>query len=213
MIKRSAAGLAGLALLGLVVWLYFLSTKDPHYVAVFGLASALAAPLGISALGYSLFRSKVDVMNDLAKVPEIGRLIEQARSQEERVRLLEAEQARLAEIIRLESRRQAVKDRITTLEEDAIRITHELEALDAELLDLGDQIGQSPASEEIQRLRERIQGRERGDLYVTLGSRVIRIDRDIVKALPLGMGNVALGYFKLAQLFTEWWKVKLREVN
>jgi hypothetical protein len=82
----------------------------------------------------------------------------------------------------------------------------ELEALDDELRLLGEQIGKSPVSDEIHKLRERVQGRDREDVYFPFGTQVIRIDRDIIKALPLGFGNITLGGIKLMQRLTEWWK-------
>ena len=208
MILRIAGVFLGLALVALVVWLYFLSAKDSSYLAVFGLASALAAPLGISAIGYAVVGYRASVISELAKVPEIGRLIEQAKTQQERVRLLEMERAKLEEIIKLESRRQAIKDRTQSLESDAVRIFEELKSLDAELDILGEKIGESPVSDEIQKLRERGEGRDRGDVYFTIGGKVVRIDRDIVKGMPFGFGNITLAYFKIFQRAIEYWRSK-----
>ncbi len=73
----------------------------------------------------------------------------------------------------------------------------ELDALSDELRSLDDAVGKSVASEEIQRLRERVRAREQGDMVIRIGMRTYRIDRDIVKAFPFGMGNFMLAYFRL----------------
>jgi three-Cys-motif partner protein len=184
MINRLSAMLVAIGLLAGVIYLGILSGQDSKFVVWFGIASAIAAPIGLSLLAYALRNSDGDLVQSLAKVPEIRRMIDDAKTQEEKIRLLEAERARLSEIIRLESRRQAVSDRIETLSQDAIRIVQEFESLERESHDLDDEIGHSAVSEEIRRLRERVRARERGDVVLTLGSRTYRIDRDIIKALP-----------------------------
>jgi len=124
---------------------------------------------------------------------------EQAKTQEEKIQVLEAERSRLAEIVKIESRRQAALDRINSLEGDAVRILAELENLDRELILIDEQVGESAISEEIRRLRERIKAREDGDVILRLGSRLYRIDRDIIKALPFGLGNPLIAYFWIAE--------------
>ena len=136
--------------------------------------------------------------------------LEQAKTQEEKIQVLEAERSRLAEIVKIESRRQAALDRIDSLERDAVRILAELENLDRELILIDEQVGESPISEEIRRLRERIKAREDGDVILRLGSRVYRIDRDIVKALPFGLGNLLIAYFRIAEKLEKALLPKLR---
>jgi hypothetical protein len=85
-------------------------------------------------------------------------------------------------------------DRINSLEGDAVRILAELENLDRELILIDEQVCESAISEEIRRLRERIKAREDGDVILRLGSRVYRIDRDIIAALPL-LGNPLIASF------------------
>jgi hypothetical protein len=90
-------------------------------------------------------------------------------------------------------------DRINSLEGDAVRILAELENLDRELILIDEQVGESAISEEIRRLRERIKAREDGDVILRLGSRVYRIDRDIIEALPFGFGNLLIASFRIAE--------------
>jgi Tfp pilus assembly protein PilN len=61
----------------------------------------------------------------------------EARTQEEKIQLLEEERLRLADIVRFESRRQAILDRIDSLERDATRILDELAFLDKEVVVIG----------------------------------------------------------------------------
>jgi len=151
-------------------------------------------PVGLNLFTYAFRRSDREIIQQLAKVPELERLIQQAKTQEEKIQVLEAERSRLTEIVKIESRRQAALDRIDSLEGDAVRILAELKNLHRELILIDERVGESAISEEIRRLRERIKAREDGDVILRLGSRVYRIDRDIIKALPL-LGNPFIAYF------------------
>jgi hypothetical protein len=197
--SRLGAALLALALLAGVVYLGVLSGRDSKFVVWFGIASAIAAPIGLTLFGYALSRSEHELIQRLAAVPEIERLVAEAKTHEDKVRVLEAEEKRLVEIIRLESRRQAVRDRTESLEQDARRIILELDGLAEEKRMIDGSVGKSIASEEIERLRQRVRARERGDVMWHLGTRTYRIDRDIIKALPFGMGNITLAYLRVLE--------------
>ncbi|MBD2302739.1 hypothetical protein [Nostoc sp. FACHB-190] len=192
------------------VYLGIQSGKDNRFVVWFGIASATAAPVGLALFGYAISRSDDEILQRLSKVPEIERLIEQAKTQEEKIQVLEAERSRLAEIVKIESRRQAALDRIDSLERDAVRILAELENLDREIILIDEQVGESAISEEIRRLRERVKAREDGDVILRLGSRVYRLDRDIIKALPFGLGNPLIAYFRIAEKLEKTFIPKIR---
>jgi hypothetical protein len=191
-IPRAVAVLCAFGILYGVVWLGIASGTNPKFVVWFGIASAIAAPVGLTLFGAAFTRSDRDLIQRLAKVPEVERLIAAAKTEEERLRLLQAEQAKVVEIIRLESRRQATRERIEGLERDATRILHELDALDAELSTLDEQGAQSLAKDELDRLRRRIEARERGDVLIRIGKRTIRFDRNIMGVFPIGVPLMAV---------------------
>ncbi len=199
LLKRLIAVLFAISLLAGTVYLGIRSGEDSKFVVWFGIASATAAPIGLALFGYAISSSDGELIQRLAKVPEIEKLVEQAKTQEDKLRVLEAERTRLAEIVRFESRRQAALDRIDSLEHDAVRILGELDCLEDELRLLDEQIGESAASDEIRRLRERVKSKEDGDVILRIGRRMYRIDRDIIKALPFGLGNPLLAYFRIVE--------------
>ncbi|MHB8500988.1 MAG: hypothetical protein ACYDCG_19085 [Candidatus Acidiferrales bacterium] len=203
-LPRIGATIFALALLSGVVYLGVLSGRDSKFVVWFGIAAAIVAPLGIGLLSYSLTRSKYEVIERLAQVPEIERLVAEAKTQEEKVRVLQNEAKRMAEVVQLESRRQAARDRIESLERDGLRIVHELDGLDKVIRLIDNSVGDSIISEEINRLRERVRSRERGDLVLRLGTREYRIDHDIIKAMPFGIYRTILVYFRLLEKFREY---------
>jgi hypothetical protein len=198
-LRKAFSLIMGIFLIGATILLGIQSGKDSRFVVWFGLASAIAAPLGLAQLASIFNRWDSEIITRLAKVPEIEKLMNEARTQEEKIQLLEEERLRLADIVRFESRRQAILDRIDSLERDATRILDELAFLDREVVIFDENVGKSPASSEIRQLRERVKARNDGDVIIRLGARSYRIDRDIVKALPFGLGNSILAYFRIAE--------------
>lgn len=198
-LRKAFSLIMGIFLIGATILLGIQSGKDSRFVVWFGLASAIAAPLGLAQLASIFNRWDSEIITRLTKVPEIEKLMHEARTQEEKIQLLEEERLRLADIVRFESRRQAILDRIDSLERDATRILDELAFLDREVVIFDENVGKSPASSEIRQLRERVKARNDGDVIIRLGARSYRIDRDIVKALPFGLGNSILAYFRIAE--------------
>ena len=198
-LKRLFSGLAATGLIGGTIFLGIQSGKDNRFVAWFGISSAVAAPLGLALFASAVNRSDSEIISGPAKVPEIEKLINQAKTQEEKIKLLEEERMNLAEIVRVESARQAALDRIDSLERDATRILDELEFLDQEVASFDQDPDKSYVSSEIRRLRERVKARKDGDVILRIGRRSYRIDRDIIKATPFGLGNSLLAYFRIVE--------------
>ncbi|HEY4940281.1 MAG TPA: hypothetical protein VII56_02540 [Rhizomicrobium sp.] len=186
MFKRSAALLFALILISGVVYLGWLSSKDSWFVAWFGIAAAFAAPLGLSLLGFAVRGSDTDVIQRLAKVPDIEKLVSEAQSYEEKIRALALEHSRLADVIQFESRRLAIEDRIQNLEADARRIVEELDSLDRERSLIGEKDRDSGVSEEVEQLRRRIRARQRGDTIITIGGMSFSVDFSMFDGLPFG---------------------------
>jgi hypothetical protein len=184
-LRRIVAFAIGAGLLAVVVWLGLKTTSAPVYVVWFGLASAILAPTAVAMVGYALTGGQRDVLRRLSKVPEIDMLISEAESQEERIRLLEEERSRLLEAVQLETRRQTLITRKAALEHDGSQILKELQAVERELADLEVDIEASTVTEEIARLNERLEARQRGDVIIRLGETYVRVSRELVRGFPL----------------------------
>lgn len=182
--------LLGVAIIGAVIWLGFLTANNqsPKLVAIFGIASAVIAPIGLTLIGYIFTANDQDVINRLAKVPEIEKLITEASSQEEKIRLLEKQKQQLAEIIQFEARRQSLVNRKETNEREAVRLLDELMAIDTELSNLEINVSENKEiAEALDTLRKRIAARQRGDIIVTLGKRSFIFDSGSLRETPSGL--------------------------
>lgn len=186
MIRRLLSIVLGLALVTVVVWLGFQARNDQAFVLWFGLAAAILAPTGIASIAYALRAGDREVLKQLARVPEIERLIEAAKSQEEKVRLLQQEREQLLATVQLEARREALLHQKGGLEKEAVRILDDLEIVERELATVSEEIQASPAVEAIVRLREKMHAIRRGDMVFRIGKQYFTLDRDLVLSLPLG---------------------------
>jgi hypothetical protein len=170
-----ALGLAG-AFIGVSVYLGIRAAADPGFVIWFGLATAILAPAAFQLIAIALVPTDTTLMRRLSSVPRIEELMAQAETEQERVRVLEDERARLAEIIRLEARRESLAQRHEGLLEDAARLLVDLETVEAEQAALSHEVGDGAALPEIEALRGRLAARRRGDLVLSFRGREYIVD-------------------------------------
>lgn len=162
---------SGLAILGFVVLLGYLSAINPLYVPWFGIASAVLAPVGLSILGKSLSSDSRKMLTDLSRlstIPEISRLIAEAETQEARVRLLQEQQHQLEELIKYETERRALELRKDFLEKDAIDILKELNKVNKALESLTAKNSDSLVMQQLQDLYVRLETEEGNAVSISL---------------------------------------------
>ena len=108
--KRVISAILGVILIGIVIFLGIKTEDGNIYIILFGLSSALVAPVGISALGYSI-RKEDKTLKKLAMVPEIDNLIERAETEQEKIKRLKREKNELLNYIRNDTKRIALVER------------------------------------------------------------------------------------------------------
>lgn len=150
--KRIISALVGLFCIGLVVWFGVKSGTDNKYIVPFGLISAIIAPIGLSALGYSIKRED-KTLQELTKVTQIDKLIKQAETEAEKIERLKKEKDVLLDYIKKETKRISKIERKKILEEDAKRILDEYKKVISEINAMSnDEIDLENVSEEIREL-------------------------------------------------------------
>lgn len=143
--KRVISAILGIILIGIVIFLGIMSGKDNRFVIPFGLTSALVAPLGISALGYSI-RKEDPTLKKIALVPEIDSLIERAETESEKIKRLKREKEELLNYIKNDTKRIALVERKKIIEADMQRTVNEYMKVNAELAEID---GEKPDMQEI----------------------------------------------------------------
>lgn len=191
--KRIISAIIGIFLIGVVIYLGLKSGDDNKYIVPFGLTSALIAPMGLSALGYSIKR-KDDTLQKLAKISQIDALIEQAETEEEKIRRLKKEKDVLLDYIKNETKRISRIERKKILEADAKKILNEYKEVVEELNAMSNmEIDLENVSEEIQELYN-IQGK------VSNEGQVVEQERNLV---ILGLNYTAQGLLDIYRLPVE----------
>jgi hypothetical protein len=166
MVKKLLLIVLGVVLLISVIVLGILASKDPSYVIWFGLSAAILAPLAFVVFGHALKGNDHEILAQLSKVPQVRELMDKARSEEDRIKILEAERDRLDETIRVEARRQMLSESRSQLEKELDEKIKQYDATLAELRNLEQDIASSPVRQEIDRVRERLSERKKGRVIV-----------------------------------------------
>lgn len=186
----------GLLLIAPVVWLGFMSTTAPAFVPWFGITSAILAPVGLAAIGLAFRSSNADALARLSKVPEIEKLINEAKTEEEKVRLLQQERSKLLETIKFETRRSALMARKESLETDAARLVAKLRATTEEIEQLDASLKGSPVSHEVRELEGMLEAKRRGAIVFGIRGKYYTIDPGMFASLPYG--NILVELLTLA---------------
>jgi hypothetical protein len=161
----------------------------------------LLAPIGLSAIGYAVSGRDRDVLQRLSRVPDIDRLINEANTEAEKIRLLKEDRARILQTVQLEAQREALVQQRDRLERDGVRILGDLEIVERELIRVRQAVQVSPAAAEIERLFDRLRARRRGDIVIRLGNRDVVLDLSILASLP--GASLFVPYFRLLGYLTE----------
>jgi len=99
---------------------------------------------------------------------------------------LENERKHLDEVVKFEALRWTLVERKASLETEAVRILDSLESVDVQLEQIESDVEASPDKEAIQKLRERIRSRQRGDIIIEIGSRRVAFNINELQGLPGG---------------------------
>jgi Rad3-related DNA helicase len=185
MLRKFGFVLFGLLLIAPVVWLGLASTSAPVFVPWFGIASAILAPIGLAMIGMAFRSPNTDVLARLSKVPEIEKLISEAKTQEEKVRLLQEERSKLLETIKFETRRSALMARKESLETDAARVIEQLRATTEEIEKLDSSLTGSSVSHEVRELERMLEAKRQGAVIgFKIRGRYYTIDLRMFDYLP-----------------------------
>ena len=135
--KKIIFALLGIIFLGIVVFLGVKSINNNFYIVPFGIASAIVAPMGLSALGYS-FKTEDPTLKKLALIPEIDSLIEKAETEAEKIECLKIEKKQLLEYIKHEVDRAEKIERKKVIEGEILRILNEYRKVLEDIKELPD---------------------------------------------------------------------------
>lgn len=198
MVKRIFLVFLGISLLLIVAFVGWKTAQNANFVIWFGLASALLAPAGFAMIGFGLRSSNDDLVRKLSRVPELQELIAKAESHEEKIKALEEERSILEKVVKFEARRQSLIERKENLENEAIRIIGEFDAVKSRMKHLDDELAAIPNHESIDKLRERIKAVESGDIVLSF-SRKFSLAINTRQLILIPFGDILIIYIRTIQ--------------
>lgn len=178
-----------------VVYLGWLASITPSLVIWFGVAAAILAPAGFAFIGVALRAGENELLKKLSKVPELQQLIEKAQNQEEKIKALETEREHLEEVVKFEALRSLLLERKSTLESEGVKLLEALDSIEEQLKTIEVEVESSPDRVIIEKLRERIRSRQRGDILIEFHSSSFAIHTDKVRGLP--GGDILIVYVRM----------------
>lgn len=196
MLNKVLLGILAFGCLALVIYLGVLSSENNAYVVWFGLASAILAPLGLTLFTIVFKKDNDKLLEELSKVSEIKELINEAKTQEDKIVALEKERESLEDAIKFEISRGVLIEKKKSLENQALELLKELDSIDGDLSKIDKDIVESIDKEIIDKLRERVKLREQEDLIkIVLFDKEIVIDVEKIRRIPY-FGEFAIAYIK-----------------
>ena len=124
-------------------------------------------------------------INELSKVPHIKKLIVEAKTEEEKIKVLEEEKEKLVEHIEIESKRMFLIKRLEDLDERLKEgyklltpLLNEIDILENELKQINDSYSSSITLKEIEKIRDRIEAKREGILFLKFGKKEYEINTE-----------------------------------
>jgi hypothetical protein len=177
--------LLGLVILAGVVLLFFRTwNKGPIAVAAFGLATAVLVPTSLWLFSSALESKSRQALVQLTKVAEIQQLLDKAKSQEERVHILENRYGQLEEIIAAESSRIALQSHKEGILKQARDLLTEYDAISDVLASANAGSVDETAAQTVQRLRQYVEAARGDNVVLKIGRTHVALNRELL-ALPL----------------------------
>lgn len=194
----------GFLFLLIAVISYYFVTKGTITINIYTLAVTFSIALAI--LFFQVGRSiKTEyTINELSKVPHIKKLIVEAKTEEEKIKVLEEEKEKLVEHIEIESKRMFLIKRLEDLDErlkDGYKhltpLLNEIDVLENELKQINDSYSSSITLKEIEKIRDRIEAKREGKLFLKIGRKEYEIDTEYLNFFPFFVRGFIITYIKL----------------
>lgn len=165
----------GLVFIGLAISSYYFVNKEIIGINIYTLIVTVSIALAIFFLEFGRNIKIESKINELSKIPNIENMVKQAKTEEEKIKILEKEKENLLEYIKIESRRMFLKKRLEDLDEKLVEnykiltpILNEINLIENELKNINDTYSTSVSVKEIENVRQRIEAKH-GNNIIKIG--------------------------------------------
>ena len=164
---------------------YYFVTKETISINIYTLVVTISIAVAILLFQVGRSIKTESTINELSKVPHIKKLIEEAKTEEEKIKVLEEEKEKLVEHIEIESKRMFLIKRLEDLDErlkDGYKrltpLLNEIEIHEKELKQINDSYSSSISLKEIEKIRDRIEAKREGKLFLKIGKKEFEINTE-----------------------------------
>lgn len=175
--------LLGLILIAGLIFLGYYTTTNPTFVIWFGLITAIISPIVFELILLPLKYKDKKIITDLSKIPQIETLLNEAKNNESKVKLLELKIKELDSLISYESRRKTlIAERDLYINQGKLALK-QIEGINKsiELLTLE----REGIPDELKPLLSIIENIESNDIHCKIGDKTITIKQKHIESIPI----------------------------
>ena len=172
---------------------YYFVTKGTININIYTLVVTISIALAILFFQVGRSIKTESTIKELSKVPHIKKLIEEAKTEEEKIKVLEEEKEKLVEHIEIESKRMFLIKRLEDIDErlkDSYKrltpLLNEIKIHENELKQINDSYSSSISLKEIEKIRDRIEAKREGKLFLKIGKKEFEINTENLDPALIG---------------------------
>ncbi|MCK5108704.1 MAG: hypothetical protein KAR25_03350 [Methanosarcinales archaeon] len=192
---------------------YYFVTNGTININIYTLWVAISITLAIAFFQVGRSIKTEHILNALSKVPQIEKKIDEAKTTEEKIKVLEEEKEKLLEYIEIESKRMFLIKRLEDIDErlkDGYKhltpLLNEIDILENELNQINDSYSSSISLKEIEKIRDRIEAKREGKLFLKIGGKEYEIATEYLNFYPPFLLEFTNAYIKLLNKILTWRK-------
>lgn len=175
----------GLFFLLIAVISYYLVTKGTIDINVYSLVITISIAIAFLFIQFGKSIKTEYTINELYKVPHIQKMVEEAKTAEEKIKILEEEKTKLLDYIEIESKRLYLIKRLDDLDaklkdgyNNLTPLINEIDIIENELKQINNSYLSSISLKEIEKIRDRIEAKREGKIFLKIGKKEYEIDRE-----------------------------------
>lgn len=161
----------GLLFFGFAIISYYFVNNEMIGIDIYTLFVTISIAFAIFFLQVGRNIKIESTINELYKIPNIENMVKQAKTEEEKIKILENEKENLLEYIKIESKRMFLKKRLEDLDEKLAEsykiltpMLNEINLIETELKHINDTYSTSISVKEIENVRQRIEDKHRTNI-------------------------------------------------
>lgn len=176
---------------------YYCVTKGIININIYTLGVSISIALAILFFQVGRSIKTESTINELSKVPQIEKMVDEAKTIEDKIKVLEGEKEKILEHIEIESKRMFLIKQLENLDERLKDGLNEIDILEKELKQINESYSSSISIKEIEKIRDRIEAKKEGKLFLKIGKKEYEIATEYLILFPHFLRELIIAYIRL----------------